>query len=207
MVVFYKELRNIKPDSFWHRTPESAVPVNHTESRPGRRDPQNNCSSGIEEHAPLLSHLLFVFWFLWWFEERGLLPLMCFLREKGQLPTWREALVYKRVCVGTKEMKPAVSSMWTSTAPEHEVTVSENLKAWVRHETWIRECLNFTVCEKRLETSTMLSAFTGDQSCRESETQCEQKEKKWPRSENLGTDFPWVCLNMKGNTPVCWEPC
>lgn len=54
---------------------------------------------------------------------------MCFLREKGQLPTWREALVYKRVCVGTKDMKPAVSSMWTSTAPEHEVTVSENLKA------------------------------------------------------------------------------
>lgn len=63
------------------------------------------------------------------FEEQGLLPLMCFLREKGQLPTWREALVYKRVCVGTKEMKPAVSSMWASTAPEHEVTVSENLKA------------------------------------------------------------------------------
>lgn len=121
---------------------------------------KTNRSSGTEGHIVLPLHLLLVFWF---FDDLkkgvvvGLLSLMCFLSERGQLSAQREALISQSVCAGDKENESRfqcyvlhVSS--NGTWEQREATVLETPKGWVRHEKSIRTFRYSTTCAKGLET-------------------------------------------------------
>lgn len=103
MMLFDKELRIFKLDSFWHHTQGSSVPVNLTESSPVRRRTGAVALKGTSFfHYTCCSYSDF-------FDDLkkgvvvGLLSLMCFLSERGQLSAQREALISQSVCAGDKE--------------------------------------------------------------------------------------------------------
>lgn len=92
MMRFNKELKIFKLDSFWHYTPDFSILFNLLE-QPWEKTSQSVVLKG----TPLFHYTCCLY--SDFFDDLkkgvavGLLSLMCFLRERGQLLAQREALI------------------------------------------------------------------------------------------------------------------